>query len=291
MSRDAAAPLSPAVPAPARPWHEPVSASGRPSLSALATVLAITAARQARGKRALGFILLFAAPAVIALLVRRYDPTYDPTVQEKVLVFGLIPQAIIPLTALLFASGLVRDDVEEQTLTYLLIRPVPRWAIYLVKALGTTLVTSIFATAAATAALAAIHGGLAEHDWGWLLTRAGVVSGLSSLALLVYIAVFGCLGLITRRSLAVGVGYILVFEGFLANVPFMVRYATVMFYNRVLALRWLDLNPGDWQIDLNDAPSAASCMEVQLAAAAIFIALGAWIFSSREFRVKTAEGS
>lgn len=286
MSRNATAP------APAAPWHEPIAAPNRPSPSALVTVLAITASRQVRGKRILGFLLLFAAPAVIALIVRRYDPMYDPAVQEQTLVFGLIPQAIIPLTALLFASGLVRDDVEEQTLTYLLIRPVPRWAIYLVKVLGTTLVTSAFATVFATAALAAIHGGgLSDHDWGWLLTRAGVVSGLSSLALLVYIAVFGCLGLITRRSLAVGVGYILVFEGLLANVPFMVRYATVMFYNRVLGVRWLDLRADDWKIDPSVAPSAATCVEVQLAAAALFIALGAWIFSTREFRVKTAEGS
>lgn len=278
------------APAPVTPWHEPVAASSRPSLSALATVLAVTAARLVRGKRAWGFVLLFAAPAVIALIVRRYDATYDPVVQERVLIFGLLPQAIIPLTALLVASGLVRDDVEEQTLTYLLVRPVPRWAIYLVKVLGTTLVTSALAAAAATTALAAVHGGPSEHDWGWSLARAGVVSGLSSLALLVYIAVFGCLGLITRKSLAVGVGYILVFEGLLANVPFMVRYATIMFYNRVLALRWLDLNPGDWQIDLNAAPSAATCVEVQLVAAALFIALGAWIFSTREFRVKTATG-
>ena len=287
MSRDATAPL----PVPAAPWHQPVAVSNWPSLSALATVLAITAARQVRGKRIWGFILLFAAPAVIALIVRRYDSTYDPTVQEKVLVFGLIPQAIIPLTALLFASGLVRDDVEEQTLTYLLIRPVPRWAIYLVKVLGTTLVTSVFATVFTAAALAAIHGGPPEHDWGGLLERRGVVAGLSSLALLVYIAVFGCLGLITRRSLAVGVGYILVFEGLLANVPFMVRYATVMFYNRVLAVRWLGLRIDAWAIDLAVAPSAAVCVQVQLVAAAVFIALGAWIFSSREFRVKTAEGN
>ena len=287
MSRDATAPL----PAPAAPWHEPVAASSRPSLPALTTVLAITAARQVRGKRIWGFLLLFAAPAVIALIVRRYDPTYNPAVQERTLVFGLLPQAILPLTALLFAAGLVRDDVEEQTLTYLLIRPVPRWAIYLVKVLGTTLVTSAFATVFATAALAAVHGGASDHDWGWLLTRAGVVSGLSSLALLVYIAVFGCLGLVTRRSLAVGVGYILVFEGLLANVPFMVRYATVMFYNRVLAVRWLDLRADDWKIDLSVAPSASTCLEVQLAVAALFIALGAWIFSTREFRVKTAEGS
>ncbi|APW61343.1 ABC transporter permease [Paludisphaera borealis] len=287
MSRDATAPIPP----PALPWCEPVPLSNRPSLSALATVLAITAARQVRGKRIWVLVLLFALPAAFALLVRRYDPSYDPAIQEQILVFALIPQAIIPLTALLFASGLVQDDVEEQTLTYLLVRPVPRWAIYLVKVLGTTLVTAVFASVFTTAALAAVYAGLPEYDAGWLLARAGVVAGLTALALLEYIAVFGCLGLVTRKSLAVGVGYILVFEGLLANVPFLLRYATAMFYNRVLSVRWLGLPGDDWSIDLNAVPSVAVCLLVLLGAAAFFLALGAWIFSTREFRVKTPEGS
>jgi ABC-2 type transport system permease protein len=257
---------------------------------ALWTVLTLTISRQVRGKRIWGVVLLFALPAVLAFVSRQYDPSYDPADHERILVFGLIPQAVLPLTALLFASGLVQDDVEEQTLTYLLIRPVPRWSIYVVKVLGTTLATSAFAAVFGAATLAAVYGGLPEIDFGWVVVRAGVVAGLSALALLVYIAVFGCLGLVTRRSLALGVGYILVFEGLLANVPFMVRYATVLFYNRVLAARWLgvDVGPG---LDLAAAPSAASCVEILLAAAAVFVALGAWIFSTREFRVKTPEGS
>jgi ABC-2 type transport system permease protein len=285
MSRDLISPTAPA------PWCDPVPVSSRPSLGALATVLAITAARQVRGSRIWGFVLLFAAPAALALLVRRYDATYDPASQEKLLVFGLVPQAIIPLTALLFASGLVRDDGEEQTLTYLLIRPVPRWMIYVVKALGTALVTSAFAAVFTTAALAAIYAGLPEYDAGWIVARAGVVAGLSALALLDYIAVFGCLGLVTKRSLAVGVGYILLFEGLLANVPFLVRYGTVMFYNRVLGVRWLGVPGETWKIDLETAPGAAVCLLVLIGAAVFFIALGGWIFSTREFRVKTPEGS
>lgn len=275
----------------APPWHEPVPLSNRPSLSALATVLSITAARQMRGVRIWLFVLLFATPAALALLVRNYDASYDPLLQERILVFGLIPQAIVPLTALLFASGLIRDDVEEQTLTYLLIRPVPRWAIYVVKVLGTALVTAAFASVFTTAALAAVYAGLPEHDAGRLLARAGLISGLSALALLDYVAVFAFLGLITRRSLAVGVGYILVFEGLLANVPFVVRYGTVMFYNRVLGVRLLDLSGEEWKIDLESAPSAGVCLLVQVVVALVFLVLGAWIFSTQEFRVKTPEGN
>ena len=59
------------------------------------------------------------------------------------MIFGLIFQALLPVSALLFASGMVQDDIEEQTLTYFLIRPIPRWVIYLAKLLGTFVVTAI----------------------------------------------------------------------------------------------------------------------------------------------------
>ena len=83
---------------------------------------------------------------------------------ETVLIFGLIPQALLPLTALLFASGMVQDEVEEQTLTYLLIRPIPRWLIYLVKVVATWLVISALATVFTAAAWWPSTGGRAELD-------------------------------------------------------------------------------------------------------------------------------
>ena len=55
------------------------------------------------------------------------------------LVFNLIPHALAPLAALLYATGIIQDEVEEQTLTYLLLRPLPRWAIYLRQAAGDAL--------------------------------------------------------------------------------------------------------------------------------------------------------
>lgn len=281
----------PRIPSPEASRAFPVVSSRRPSLGALATVLRITIARQMRGKRIWLFVLMFAAPVAIALLVRRYDQPYDPEESERALIYGLIPQAIVPLAALLFASSLVQDDVEEQTLTYFLIRPIPRWAIYLVKVLGATLVTSVLAAIFTTAVTAAVRGGLPESDPSALFRQAGVLAGLSALSLLAYIAIFGLLGLFTRRVLVIGVGYILVFEGVVSNIPFLVRYGTILFHVRVLAVRLLGLDGGAWSIDPAEAPAVATSLAVLTGAAAIFMALGAWFFSSREFRVKTPEGS
>lgn len=288
MSQDATA--SPAH-RPASPPLPPPSFSSRPTLSALLTVWGITASRLLRGRRFWLFLVLFLAPSALVLLVRRYDEFYDGAEAERVILFVLFFHAVIPLAALLFAASLIQDDVEEQTLTYFLIRPIPRWMIYVVKALGGALATSALASVFAALAMVAARWGELGHDVDWLLQRAGILAGLVSLGVLAYVAIFGCLGLLTKRALSIGIFYILVFEVSLANIPFLLRYVTIIHHLRILGIAWLGLDPVDWSIDMAEAPSPATSLQVLLGASAFFIALGAWIFSTREFRVKTPEGN
>jgi ABC-2 type transport system permease protein len=112
-----------------------------------------------------------------------------------------------------------------------------------------------------------------------------------------YCSLFGCLGVLTRRTLIAGVLYIVVFEGLLANLQFMIRSLTVVYYIRVLAVRWLDLPEqilnrwrSDWGLDLNRIPDGGTCVLILLGSALAITVLAALQFSRREFRMKTSEG-
>lgn len=259
--------------------------------TALATLFAMTIQQLVRGRRLLVLALFFLLPAGIALLARRYNQDYDAAAVELGLVFYMIPQALVPLTALVLSSGLIQDEVEEQTWTYLLIRPLPRWSIYVVK-LAATLVVSMAVTALFTAvALFCIRWGQPELTRGELLGRAARVAGLMGLASAAYGAIFGCLSLIVKRSLVIGVAYIILFEGVFANIDFVVRKATVMWYVRVLAERWLGLHVPTWNIDLELAPGGVASLLTLIVAAVVATVIAGVIVSTREFRVKTPEGS
>src|SRR5207248_250657 len=92
----------------------------------------------------------------LAILIRttaKHIPSGGP---EFMLVFMFIPQALLPLMGLIYASGMIADEQEEQTITYLLVRPIPKWAIYLVKLLA-TLTTTVILTAIFTALTYAVR--------------------------------------------------------------------------------------------------------------------------------------
>ncbi len=269
----------------------PVALSHRVDFWAIWTVVRITVARQGRGIRLLILAVLFSLPIVIAVMTRRFQDPYDPDSIEGALIFGLIFQALLPVSALLFASGMVQDDIEEQTLTYFLIRPIPRWAIYLAKLLGTFAVTAMRSVVFTIATLVAIYWGEDGLFRPVLTERAPILVGLVVLSLSAYVTIFGALSLSVRRTLVFGAVYIVVFEGVFSNIDFVIREATVMYHIRVLAVRWLAMPGADWSIDLKTAPAASTSLIVLLTASAVFAAYGALTFGMREFRVKTPEGN
>jgi ABC-2 type transport system permease protein len=242
----------------------------------------------------LALALLFLLPGVLARVIQHYAPDFDRhrNEVEQVLVFYMIPQALIPLTALVLASGMIRDEVEGQTLTYLLIRPLPRPSIYVAKMVAAWLVASALSAVFITVTLAAIHWEAKAELWGTILPGHALrVSALAALSLLVYVALFGGVSLLTRWVLPLGVAYIVTIEGIFANIDFIVRRLTVLWYIRTLAVRWLDLRIGIWSIDLQTAPTAREALVKLLVAALVLTAAGGWWFGSREIRVKTPEGS
>ncbi|HEY1376682.1 MAG TPA: ABC transporter permease subunit [Gemmataceae bacterium] len=271
-----------------------VRRSLRTELSAAAALFVLTVRQHTHGRRLLVLGLLYALPVALAVLLRSLAHPAPPDALEFALVLNLLPQGLAPLTALLYASGVVRDEVEEQTLTYLLIRSVPRWAIYAVRLLATLVVTTVLVAAATAALYLAIYWGTPEL-WGDVFPgRVVRAAGVMALGQVGYCALFGFLGLFARRSLVVGVGYIVAVEGVLASLDFVARKLTVAYYGRVLFLRWLDPPAQllaqwqrNWGMDLATAPPARVCvLTVGLFGLVVTALTAAW-FARREFRVKT----
>jgi ABC-2 type transport system permease protein len=237
--------------------------------------------------------------------VRLTPSRIPPEGLEFMLAMMLLPQLLIPLVALLYASGIIEDELEDQTITYLLIRPLPRWAIYLVKLLATITITVALTLLFTAVTFGAIYIGSNVAGSVWI-ERLAKVAALHALAMTAYCCLFGLLSLLTKRALIIGVVYIAVIEGLLANLPFGIRLLTIIYYARILAYRTLsfviatprgehDAADEVWQLNIADdpnlllQPAASTCLLVLLIGSAACAAVAAAICSQREFHVKTPE--
>lgn len=262
-------------------------------LSAAAALFALTVRQHTHGRRLLVLGGLYLLPCVLAVVLRLLPQPAPPDALEFALVFTLVPHALAPLTALLYAGGVVADEVEEQTLTYLLLRAVPRRTLYLTKLLATLCVTCLLIAGSVAGLYLAVYAG--SPDFGPAAARCVPAIGVMALAQVGYCALFGLMGLLTRRSLVVGIGYIVLVEGVLANLNFVGRAVTLVYYTRTLTLRGLDLpaeqlrrcQEGWGMQDLSKLPTALTGLVTVLAFGVAVSLLSALWFARSEYRVKT----
>lgn len=115
---------------------------------------------------------------------------------------------LVPVVALVFASAAFGDLVDEGTLVYLWLRPLPRHHLALA-AFGAALTIAAPLTILPVVLAAALTG-----------AGAAVVAGAAAsaaVAVIAYTGVFCALGLRLQRALVWGLAYILIWEGFVAS--------------------------------------------------------------------------
>ncbi len=280
--------------------------SGAWLLRALGTLYLFTLQQHLHGRRLTIMVLLFMVPAALAVLVRATAPKAPEPALEFLLLMMFIPQALLPLVALLYASGIIQDEQEEQTITYLLVRPIPKWALYVVKLLA-TVTTAVFLTVVFTVlTYLAIFVG-ADFPGQSVPLRCLKTASIHALAVTCYCSLFGLMSILTNRILVVGILYTVVVEGLLANLPFSIRLVAVIYYTRLIAYRTMDfVIPGPqgrmedvaaeaWQFDLRrdpnllEHPQLDTCVMVLLIGSLVCTILAACLCTQREFHVKTPE--
>jgi len=274
--------------------------------SACWTLYTLTLRQHLHGQRWLVMALLFLLPAGLAVVIRTTASNVPPVALEFMLVMMFIPQALLPIVALLYASGIIQDEQEEQTITYLLVRPISKWAIYTIKLLAAITTTVALVAVFTTLTYAAIYLG-AGVPVQEVAVRCGKAAAIHALAVVAYCSLFGLMSMLTRRILVVGILYTAIVEGLLANLPFGIRLVSVNYYTRLIAFRTMtfdvplshggtkDIAAVAWQFDvvkdprLSEHPQVGTCIAVLLLGSLVATLVAGWMCAQREFHVKTPE--
>lgn len=158
------------------------------------------------GKRIIALGLVGTIPALVMWLASRnltpdavVDRFYDAPV-------GILFLMVLPICALIIGAGTLGDERRDGTLSFLLLRPIPRWMIVAAKFFAAWLAATMITSLSALAAVIAL--GVRIGDYGPLLP---LIVGVA-LSTAAYTATFMVLGHLTSRAVLIGLVYVFIWE-------------------------------------------------------------------------------
>jgi ABC-2 type transport system permease protein len=183
-------------------------------------VLRITLRATLGRKRAIVFMLvpLVLILLTVALKIVAKSPVWPA---EFLGAFGF--SVVLPLTALVIGTSVLGAEVDDGSIVHLLATPVSRLSVVISKFIAAVLLTLLFGAIPEFLA-AAIARGFSNKLTIGLLAGALIAS-------VAYNALFVLLSVLTTRAIAVGLLYLLVWEGLLGNLVGGVRVLSIGQYS------------------------------------------------------------
>ncbi len=192
--------------------------------------------RQLASRRRLLLILLIAAlPIGLAALVSALSDQDETSSNEEfinILLDGLLIAAIVPIVTMVVATAAFGNELEDRTLSYLVLKPISRLAIVFPKLLASIVVSGPLLVASGIGATL-----LGASSIGAVLVvldgdvQAAVAVGVAlSVGVITYAAIFTWAGLISARALAFALIYVFLWEGLISTYLDGIRYLSVRGY-------------------------------------------------------------
>ena len=186
--------------------------------------------RQLGGRWRLAIILLLAALpvglAVLGATVGQEDTNVEPGSNEadfvNIMVDGLLVASIMPIVTMALSTAAFGNELEDRTLSYLVLKPIPRWRIALPKLLASMVIgVPLLVVSWAVASLLVLD----------IPVRASAAVGVGLLAgVTTYAAIFTWAGLMTTRALPFALIYVFLWEGLIGSFIRGVDYLSVRGY-------------------------------------------------------------
>jgi ABC-2 type transport system permease protein len=253
-------------------------------------------------RRTVFMALVVGAPVVIALFLRVLVDLGAPIFENRETrdgvtttvrmagpaIFGLMIwifylRFTVPVLGVFYGTSLIADEVEDKTITYLFTRPIPRGAVLIGKYLA-YLACTVFVVLPSVVVvyllIVPIRGSLGGSFLDLLKDL-----GLLALGLAVYGAVFAFVGAKFKRPLLIGLIFIFGWEQAALAFPGYLKRFTVAYYLQGLVPHAM---PNDSVMSLiqgvfRESPTFLGSMAGLAIIWAVFLGLGAWVITRREY--------
>ncbi len=183
----------------------------------------------------------------------------------------------MPVLAMIYGSSLLRDEIDDRSITQVVTSPLDRVVIYTGYYLGLSVSVSVIMLLVLTVGFFSFFGRTGID--GDALGVLGAMAGLLVIGAFVYSALFMMVSVLISRPIYFGLFYAFIWEGLIGSLPGKIRLIAVKHYVRSIGSDWISF--GD--ISTFDASPAGGSAWVLLVLAVVLFVMGAILFRQKEF--------
>src|SRR5213594_4943388 len=233
-------------------------------------------------RRVIATALLAAVPLILTLSLAAARVAIFDISLFQILMIPLFLQVVLIFVTLVNATALIREEIDDNTLPFLLTRPISKPALVAYKYVGYLIAILVLVLPPVVVAY-----GVTEAYGGLGFTAdADVLLGFLAVTILgtaAYGALFLFVSVLVRRPLAVGLLIGFVWESVVDSIPGDVPKLSVIHYLKTILKDVVAIGPlGGYPSDL----SAGAAAGVLIAFSIAMVILSAFVFQQMEFRQK-----
>lgn len=233
-------------------------------------------------RRAIVTALLAMVPVIVVLSMAAARVQSFGIVLFQILMVPLFLQVVLIFVTIVQAGSLIREEIDDDTLPYLLTRPISKPAVVLYKYLGYVVAMFVLLVPPLVVAYGVTEA-YTGSSFGADLDVLGAFLAVTVLGGLAYGAIFTLLSVGTRRPLFAGLMFGFVWEGIVGSIPGDVPKLSVIYYLRSILQGQIATGPLH---DFGSKTSAgvAAAVIVGFTIAALIVAM--LVFQQAEFKQK-----
>ena len=276
------------LPTPAMPRRGPSF------LTAALRVFDLSLGQMLWSRRTVFLALVVGSPIALGILFRVLEafgigPRMGQNLISGATVFGgmmwlLYLRFIVPVLGVFYGTALVADEVEDKTITYLFVRPVPRAAVLVGKYLA-YLATTVCVVLPSVVVLYFLVVPMGNSSLAAAFPDLLVDLGLLALGLAAYGAVFAFIGAWLKYPLVTGLFFAFGWEQIALVLPGYLRRFTVAYYLQALVPHSMPTEglTSVVQALFREVPSPVTSITWLLVLTVVFVFLAGRIISRREY--------
>jgi len=233
-------------------------------------------------RRVIAMLLLSAIPLILALsLAAARVPAFNIDLFQRLMI-PLFLQVVLIFVTLVNATTLIREEIEDNTLPYLLTRPVSKPAVVLYKYVGYLVAVLVLLVPPIVLA----YGVTEAYQRTSLATDLDVLGGFLIATVIgsaAYGAVFLFISVLVRKPLAVGLLIGFVWESIVGSIPGDVPKLSVIHYLKSILQGTIAVGP---MTTYGSDISAGVAVLILVGLSVAMIVLAMMLFQQMEFRQK-----